>query len=64
MQDSFMSSASADRHPENQGKAEINNCDLIPGSLCPKCGQDKLDYNGLLNLACPKCGFEQGGVYT
>lgn len=28
-------------------------------SLCPQCGTGKLDYNGLLELECPICGFVQ-----
>jgi uncharacterized protein (DUF983 family) len=27
------------------------------GSLCPKCGKGKLDYNGLYELECQACGF-------
>jgi len=27
------------------------------GAPCPKCGQAALDYNGLLELECPVCGF-------
>ncbi len=30
---------------------------LGPGASCPNCGQDKLDYNGLLELECPRCGY-------
>jgi uncharacterized protein (DUF983 family) len=29
------------------------------GSPCPECGRGKLDYNGLLELECPECGYEQ-----
>jgi uncharacterized protein (DUF983 family) len=28
-----------------------------PGQKCPQCGKGKLDYNGLLNLVCPACGY-------
>lgn len=34
------------------------------GDLCPKCREGRLDYNGLLNLACPKCGYAVGGCFT
>jgi hypothetical protein len=36
--------------------------DLIrPGGPCPECGKGKLDYNGLLELECPACGFRSTG---
>jgi hypothetical protein len=35
--------------------------ELRPGDLCPLCGEEKLDYDGTLNLACPRCGVIQGG---
>jgi len=38
--------------------------ELRSGDLCPKCHQDRLDYDGLLNLACPVCGFAIGGGFT
>lgn len=28
------------------------------GDRCPACGEDYLDYNGLLQLECPRCGYE------
>jgi len=28
-----------------------------PGASCPNCGKGKLDYNGLLELECPRCGY-------
>lgn len=34
---------------------------LRAGSLCPKCGEGKLDYNGLLELECPRCGYVASG---
>lgn len=37
---------------------------LRSGDLCPQCGQAQLDYDGMLNLACPQCGFAVGGCYT
>jgi uncharacterized protein (DUF983 family) len=38
--------------------------EVRPGDLCPKCREGHLDYNGLLNLACPKCGYALGGCFT
>jgi hypothetical protein len=34
---------------------------LRAGVLCPQCMTSTLDYDGLLNLSCPTCGFSQGG---
>lgn len=31
------------------------------GDLCPQCEQGKLDYNGLLELACDQCGYALSG---
>jgi uncharacterized protein (DUF983 family) len=31
------------------------------GDACPACGQGRLDYNGLLELECPACGYRYGG---
>lgn len=37
---------------------------LRAGDLCPRCGEHALDYDGLLNLSCPKCGVLAGGCFT
>lgn len=34
---------------------------LRPGMLCPVCAEGRLDYNGLLILTCPHCGYQDGG---
>lgn len=33
---------------------------LRRGAACPQCGVGTLDYNGLLQLECPACGFVNG----
>lgn len=38
--------------------------ELRSGDGCPKCGAAVLEYDGLLNLACPHCGFAVGGCFT
>ncbi|MHB0989465.1 MAG: hypothetical protein ACYC3P_12510 [Bellilinea sp.] len=35
-----------------------------PDKLCPQCNQGMMDYDGLLNLTCPKCAYTQGGCFT
>jgi len=38
---------------------------LRAGDICPSCQIGCLDYDGLLNLACPECGYSGGGgCYT
>jgi uncharacterized protein (DUF983 family) len=37
---------------------------LKAGDICPKCGKGKLDYDGTLSLACPVCGYKEGGCFT
>jgi len=27
------------------------------GMLCPRCRKARLDYNGMIELECPSCGF-------
>jgi hypothetical protein len=31
------------------------------GDLCPHCRAGRLDYDGMLNLTCPECGYSPGG---
>ena len=38
--------------------------ELRAGILCPTCLTERLDYDGLLNLACPKCGIICSGGFT
>jgi uncharacterized protein (DUF983 family) len=56
--------------PDSLEQADGTDSSRIPqlhqGDLCPQCGRDKLDYNGLLELECPVCGFRDtgGASYT
>jgi hypothetical protein len=34
------------------------------GDICPRCQNERLDYNGMLNLVCPNCGVIEGGCFT
>lgn len=34
------------------------------GDACPRCHTGRLDYDGMLNLACPVCGYAMGGCFT
>lgn len=39
--------------------------DTCRGMLCPSCRQATLDYNRMLELICPNCGYrEPGGAFT
>jgi uncharacterized protein (DUF983 family) len=48
----------------DEAQAHTQLRDLKPGDRCPACGQAHLDYDGLLNLACPACGYALGGCFT
>jgi len=50
---------------EIQQIAETKDCQsLKAGSLCPKCKETILDYDGMLNLVCAKCGVMDSGGFT
>lgn len=34
------------------------------GDLCPQCGRDHIDYDGMLNLTCLHCGYTLAGCFT
>jgi hypothetical protein len=34
------------------------------GEICLRCQAAQLDYNGLLQLACPQCGVIETGAFT
>jgi hypothetical protein len=38
--------------------------ELRAGDLCPVCQQERLEYDGLLNLSCPHCGAAASGCFT
>jgi hypothetical protein len=48
----------------DQEQDRIAPAKLRAGDLCPQCKQERLDYDGLLNLSCPKCGYAVGGCFT
>lgn len=35
-----------------------------PGDNCPQCKAGTIDYDGMLNLSCEKCGFSLAGCFT
>lgn len=35
-----------------------------PGGICPKCKQGIIDYDGMLVLRCPMCGYAESGCFT
>ena len=38
--------------------------DIRLGGICPVCEIGIFDYDGLLNLKCPNCGYSAGGCFT
>jgi hypothetical protein len=34
------------------------------GDTCPQCKEGKLDYDGMLNLSCERCGYSVAGCFT
>lgn len=38
--------------------------EIRSGDRCPHCAQANLDYDGMLNLSCPACGYAVGGCFT
>ncbi len=43
---------------------ERKNVRYHAGDLCPMCKSARLEYDGLLNLVCPKCGTISVGGFT
>ena len=46
------------------GNQQLAGQALLTGELCPWCHSALLDYDGLLNLTCPQCGYSLGGCFT
>jgi len=38
--------------------------ELRAEDVCPACQKGRLDYDGLLNLACAACGYSLSGCFT
>ena len=34
------------------------------GRVCPRCQIEKLEYNSMLQLICPRCGIMESGAFT
>lgn len=34
------------------------------GDICPKCQSAQIDYDSMLNLSCPECGYTLAGCFT
>jgi ribosomal protein L37AE/L43A len=43
---------------------DIEPLEIRAGDLCPVCGQEKIDYDSILNLSCPACGYTLAGCFT
>jgi uncharacterized Zn finger protein (UPF0148 family) len=59
----------AGAHSDQQEEQIEENCAvpslrLRTGITCPRCKTEKLDYDGMLQLFCPRCGVLEIGVFT
>jgi len=57
------------KQSEKNMKEESSDKNLIQETLnnsliCPNCGKSELQYDGMLNLYCPKCGYLAVGGFT
>jgi hypothetical protein len=48
----------------DQEQGNLSPDKLRAGDLCPQCKEEQLDYDGLLNLSCLRCGYAVGGCFT
>lgn len=44
-----------------QPGTEQKTIELRVGDICPQCQVGRLDYDGVLNLACSQCGYSLSG---
>jgi hypothetical protein len=51
----------SERIPALETHTPVAGIDLRSGDVCPQCQIERLDYDGLLNLTCPGCGFSPSG---
>ncbi|MFN2198939.1 MAG: hypothetical protein ACK2UW_22665 [Anaerolineales bacterium] len=56
--------AQTDNEAVSEQQVHTKPRDLRPGDRCPVCGRANMDYDGLLNLICPACGYVLGGCFT
>ncbi len=56
--------APGEETPDRERDASPERVEWRPGVVCPACRADRLDYDGLLNLSCPSCGYTLGGCFT
>lgn len=57
----FLSLKPAPDSPAVHGQPLAAGIHLRSGDLCPHCRAGRMDYDGMLNLTCPICGFSPGG---
>jgi hypothetical protein len=62
--DDHLFQGSSTQQAENSQKDKLTGIRLRAGMTCPYCHQAQLDYNGLLQLMCPRCGALETGTFT
>jgi hypothetical protein len=62
--DDHLIQGSSTQQAENSQKDKLTATRLRAGMTCPCCHQAQLDYNGLLQLMCPRCGVVESGTFT
>jgi hypothetical protein len=55
---------SSTHQAENSQKYKLSASRLRMGNTCPNCHQAQLDYDGMLQLMCPRCGVLETGTFT